>query len=667
MAAAATATAETVRTLKLKPQRREFKIERAGQPNEDGSIPVTFSSEYAVDRWYGREVLSHDPKAVRLDRMNDGGPLLLNHDSRQQVGVVVEGSAKIKGGQGQGNVRFSNSVQGQEIKRDVLEGIRRNMSVGYWIYAGEEERDGNNINFTATDWEPFELSLTPVPADPTIGVGRGLDAFAEEPRFSRENDVVVRSKIPAIAENRSTNTVAENPTAETRASATAGTVTVEQERERAANVIQTEQHRVARIRELCDAFNLDNMAVDFIRNGATIDTVQTEVLKKFREGHKPNAATGTAVTLSEKEQRGYSLSRAIRYLASQDKDTKFADADAGFEREVSQECAKKLRADPRGMYIPTNLRFLAGDEQQRAQAAERALKTTTSGAGGATVATELLASSFIDLLRNAMKTRALGITVLSDLQGNVAIPKQTGAGTLFWVSEASGADVTSADQAFGLVSLSPKTAQASTPFTRQLLAQSSIDIENFVRTDLVTINALGLDLAVINGSGASGQPLGILGQSGITVISSGTNGGALTYGNLVDAETALFNNNIMVSDPAWLTTPGVRGKARKTAKLANTIAEAIWSDDNKMLGYRSEVSNQVPNNLTKGTGTNLHAAILGQWQHAFLGEWGVLDLIADPYSLKKQGIIEVTSFVMVDVAVRYAVAFSVFKDIDPTL
>jgi hypothetical protein len=88
----------------------------------------------------------------------------------------------------------------------------------------------------------------------------------------------------------------------------------------------------------------------------------------------------------------------------------------------------------------------------------------------------------------------------------------------------------------------------------------------------------------------------------------------------------------------------------------------IWPSDNTPYGYRGEFSNQAPSGLTKGGNSDCHAIIFGNWRDLLIGEWGVLELIVDPYRLKKQGVIEVTSFLMVDVALRYPVSFAACLD-----
>jgi HK97 family phage major capsid protein len=158
------------------------------------------------------------------------------------------------------------------------------------------------------------------------------------------------------------------------------------------------------------------------------------------------------------------------------------------------------------------------------------------------------------------------------------------------------------------------------------------------------------------------QPTGILNTSGIGSVALGTNGATITWAALVALETAIAAANADVSTMAYLTTPGQRGTAKVTPKIAG-YPVFLWGDDAKVNGYRAEVSTQVPSTLTKGTAAGICSAwIFGDWSQLILGEWGALEILVDPFRLKKQGMIEVTSFQMVGIAVRYAEAFAAIKD-----
>lgn len=144
---------------------------------EDRTAEVTFSTGAPVTRsdWFtGKkwiEKLSLDPAHVRLGRLNNGAPLLDGHSGfsvrEDQVGVVEPDSARLLKNEARAVVRFSKRASVTDLFNDVRDKIVRNVSVGYIVHKFVEE-DGadNKIPVrTAVDWEPYEISMVPMPAD----------------------------------------------------------------------------------------------------------------------------------------------------------------------------------------------------------------------------------------------------------------------------------------------------------------------------------------------------------------------------------------------------------------------------------------------------------------------------------------------------------------------
>ena len=150
---------------------------------EARTVELAFSSNAdSLSRWYGIEVLSHDPAHVRLDRLNNGGAVLWNHDWDDQRGVINDGTAKIDGdGKGRCVIRLSRNKDGEELLTDMEDGIKRHVSVGYMVHGIKllEERDGVDV-YLVDDWEPYEISIVSVPFDTSVGVGRSAEIPQEE-------------------------------------------------------------------------------------------------------------------------------------------------------------------------------------------------------------------------------------------------------------------------------------------------------------------------------------------------------------------------------------------------------------------------------------------------------------------------------------------------------
>jgi HK97 family phage major capsid protein len=185
---------------------------------------------------------------------------------------------------------------------------------------------------------------------------------------------------------------------------------------------------------------------------------EAQMLQPDRRGVRPVPMADPNIGMNPQEIRQYSLVKAINAAATGDW------RNARLELEASEAVAKRMGITPQGLFVPYD--WMAGEQ--------RDVVKGTATAGGHTVATNLLAQNFIDLLRNRMVLQQAGITVLSGLVGDVAIPRQTGGATAYWVAE-SGAPTESL-QAFDQVTMNPKTLGAFTDMSRRLLKQSSLDV-----------------------------------------------------------------------------------------------------------------------------------------------------------------------------------------------
>jgi|LakMenE18May11ns_1017448.scaffolds.fasta_scaffold9954177_2 HK97 family phage major capsid protein/HK97 family phage prohead protease len=587
-------------------------------------IEFPFSSELPVERWFGNEVLSHRSGAADLARLNDGGALLYNHNVDEIIGVVER--AWMSENRGHARVRFAKTAKADEVFGMVQDGIMRNVSFGYRISEMTETLDDGQPTYTATRWEPFEISLVTVPADPTVGIGRA-DANEKRP-------VVLNRAEPEAPP--APNTEKEIEMSDTDASVTDAGVAA----------ALAERARISAISALGTRHGNADLARTLIDSGKSLDEARAAFLESITGKQEPmTSAPSPEIGLSKTESRSFSFLRALNALANPT-DRRALEA-AAFELECSDAVGSKIGKRAQGIYVPFEV-------------LSRDLTVGTTTAGGHTVATDVMASDFISLLRNRMATAALGARMMSGLVGNVAIPRQTGGATAYWVAE--GSAPTESQQAFDQVTLSPKTVGAFTDISRKLLLQSSVDIEALVRSDLATVLALAIDAAAINGSGSSNQPRGILNVSGIGSVVGGTNGAAPDWADMVDLESAVSSANADVGNLAYLTNAKVRGKLKQTEKASST-GQFVWENGNTVNGYNAAVSNQVPSNLTKGSSSGVCSAIVyGNFSDLLVGMWGTLDLTVDPYSQSTSGTMRVVALQDVDVAVRHAESFAAMVD-----
>ncbi len=364
----------------------------------------------------------------------------------------------------------------------------------------------------------------------------------------------------------------------------------------------------------------------------------------------PDPEETPAIGMSDKEVRQYSLLRAINAKLTGDW------SKAGLEREASLAVEQRVGRPPdaKGFFVPYDWMV----------AERRDLIKGTAAQGGYLVGTEHLAQSFIEMLRNKMVVLQAGARFMGGLVGDIAIPKQTGGATAYWVDPES-ASVTESQQAVDQLALSPNTVGALTDISRKLLLQATPDAEDFVRDDLARVVALAIDLASLHGSGSGAEPTGIANTTGVATVAIGANGGDPTWDHIVDLETEVAQDNADVGALAYITNAKVRGKLKRTMRTATYGDIPIWdpqAGDRPLNGYPVYVTNQVKSNLTKGSGTNLSAIFFGNWADLIIAQWGGLEILVDPYTGGASGAVRIIALQDVDIGVRHPESFSVILD-----
>jgi len=590
---------------------------------KERTITFPFSSETPVTRLYGEEILEHKSDNWDLTRLNDGGPLLFNHNFDRPIGVVEKAYISNEDKRGYAEVRFSKEEFASSIYRDIQDGIIKGVSFGYVVNNMEERSDGK---FYGVDIAVHELSIAPVPADSSVGVSRAAIAAEATETISNmtkeeRSDVSASSDAPVNPKDESmTTTPKEN--LEVRSEAIDG-----------EKLLKAERARIQEITQIAEKYDLRELGQEYISKGKEVSDFNSAVLKDLEPRNQISQASETNATigLTEKETGNFSFLRALNYLANPT-DSRAREA-ASFEIEASEAAAAKLGRTSRGITIP-----------QDVLTAQRDLQTSPGSAGGDVIKTDLLTGSFIDLLRNESACARAGATVLSNLEGNVKIPKQSGAASATWIAE--GAAAAESDQTLTQVSLVPRTVGAYTDVTRKLLLQSSIDIENFVRNDLARVIALKIDLAGLYGSGVANEPLGLKNTVGIGAEAFA--GAVPTFPEVIAMESDLGSANALLGSPCYITNASMRGSLKGTKKDAGS-GEFVWTggQDGEMNGYRAFVSNQVA----------AGDVWFGNFADLLMGFWSGLDLTVDPYTNSTSGTVRIVALQDCDVAVRHPESF----------
>ena len=592
---------------------RSFSLDRAAVDTAARTVSLAFASEEPYDRYWGREILDVQPSAIRMGRIGSGrAPLLVDHDTRDLVGVVESvqiGTDKVA----RAVVRFGSSARAEEILQDVQSGIRANVSVGYMIHKATlvETSDEGPDTYRVTDWEPYEVSIVGVPADPTVGIGRADAA----PTIRRPAPAAVAAISTPEPQTMTTTHEPGAPALNTSADAAA---------ERAAERKRTTE--ALAIGEQFAKYGGKELALRAIESGESLDSLRNKIMNAM------TAAQTTPVAdlgMEPREAQKYSIVRAIRAMVDRDW------SQAGLERAASKTICDRLGIDSAingGFYMPSDV-----------QIAKRDLTVGTSSAGGYLVATNNI--SFIEMLRARARLMALGATTLSGLVGNVTVPKQTAGATGYWLANEATA-ITESQQTLGQLALTPKTVGAYTEMSRLLIMQSSPSVENMVLNDLARVIALAVDLAGFEGSGASGQPTGIAN----TALIGSVTGTSLAWAGVLEFQTDVAGGNALTDSCAYATTPAVAALMMQRARFSSTDTP-LWRGsvlDGEMGGFRATSSTQL----------TAASMIFGDFSQVVVGEWGMLEIAANPYAAFTTAVTGIRAMQSLDIGVRQSAAFS---------
>ncbi|MCA3584652.1 MAG: peptidase U37 [Methylocystis sp.] len=298
------------RNIDLPPLTRAADLLPASIDAAERTIDVVWSTGARVRRnpFFGDpfdEELAMDPRAVRLDRLNAGAPLLKVHDASvldSVIGSVVPGSARIENGRGIARVRFSDRTEVEPLWKDVEAGHIRAVSIGYQVHRFEVTKQaGAPELWRAVDWTPFEISAVPIGADPAAGFR------ADEPLYPC---VVHRADAPSKEKAAMDDAVTDNTETQTRQAAPqpqdrASSAPVIDAETIAARARDKERERVGTIYDLAGRLHLErSFADDLVKRGVTLDAARSEILDKVAtDAEKTRVSPQVSIPLGSRDER----------------------------------------------------------------------------------------------------------------------------------------------------------------------------------------------------------------------------------------------------------------------------------------------------------------------------------------------------------------------------
>lgn len=683
---------------------------------ETREVELAFSSETEVEQWFGIEILDHSPQAVDMSRLAGGGaPLLVDHNWRDQVGVVV--SARIDADKvGRCWVKFSRSQRGEDIFTDVKDKIRQKVSVGYKVLEAKvtETRDGGNVDVvTITRWMPYEVSIVSVPADDTVGIGRaaGFDNPHIDPQNPAGNNP---AHIPNPSKGKRKMKLVEKTVLDARGQMVRAMVDSEdgdkivevlyliagipdenergqkrghrQQRKGAGgsgdddddgegdhvtrSAIEKEiRERNSEIFNMGETYGLQAVASKAVSEGKSVDEARQMLLDAFNE--RGERHMGAKNPTGQKKRDG---AAPLGDGGHQGAEIGMTDAEI---RNYSMFKLIRALAKPQDVALQRAAEFefecsraaaeAYGKEAQGAIIPDDVLRNFMGGQLRALNANQGAANTPVGAItgENLVAHNFYANEFIGLLRNNTTIMRlaRTMPGLVGMVDipkQTGGAtaywigehdDAPETIPTFGQIELKPHTVAAYTDITRRLLKQSTPDAENIVRADLAAAVGAAIDYAGYYGTGADNQPRGLKNYTGINLV-TWTAAQGFSYQKAVEMETEIASDNADVSNMAYVLNARGRGAAKTTPKFVDGASVAG-------AGVLWEPGNTLNGYRTEVTNQLVNNDVFfGNFGDFLIGMWGGLDLTVDPYTLSRKGALRLVVFQDVDFGVRRVESFS---------
>jgi len=591
---------------------REAEIDVGEDEDKKPVVRMSVSSETPVltyvrmgDQWMmAYEILDHNESSIDRSRCSDGLVIQDTHYG-DQIGLIrapIISNKKLGG-----IVEFCAGERAKEIGLDAANGLRRNTSVGYRCdpdkYVMEGQKDGYPV-VRSLSWCPHEASFVNVPADTSVGVGRALNVNEKQTPHTE-------------GEGRQEMTPKEMADLFTRGAKFGVSA------EEVQKLIDADQGRA----------ELDAMIVE--RQASKITELSVPKKEDPTQGQrKTPPIIGGDRHEEEKIARNYSILNVLRRAAGIKTFGFGQKVDCGFEDEINQECRRLGLGSVRGgeFILP------------HAVLANRSF--TVAGTSSATVATNLLTGEFIDALRPKTILEALGVDFRTGWVGNIDISKMTAGATGYWVPE--GGDITDSGATLGTVQGTPHTCGFSVDITRRMLLQSTPAAEMLTRDDILKGMAIMVQTAYFTGTGADGQPSGIISADGVNLPS--VTQGTPTYAELLGFPGDIMADEAESDNQKWVISAAV------WKKLAATFTDGTAKAE-RVLDYTAKTLLGYPYIRSQSVGAK--AAMFGDFTQTMVGIWGAgVDLNVDTASLSKSGGLRLVALQDVDILARHGEALA---------
>ena len=664
-------------------------VEKKDNAEDDGPrrLKVRFADEEPIRMpWGDKEVYGLKKGEFDFNRLNEGAPFLRDHENSIDSAIGVIEKAYVVQRIAYADIRLDTSDEANEYARKVENGILKDVSMGTKINAYERDKsDKEGRTYRITSWTPVEISAVAIGRIQSASVLELNQLESHQPqREAAMSDAVATQAAPAELPAGASVRVIDN--SEELAKAGADATNAANDRVKAVLALgkrfaYAEGERIAS-EVLADGGGEAEFraAIDPKLEAALKEQSTSEGQRQALEQHK--------VGLTQKETDQFSLRKL--YLAMSQPANRRYQEEAAFEIEACSVAREQLQMDnaikvggdhtiPAEILLAPVARTHAVAERVMQQ---NELRLNAVDAAGSLVATDLMAGSYIDILR-ATSVIIGRATQMRGLVGNIDIPRLAASVDPSWRDTAvQNTDHDTDDPTWELVSLRPKKLSVATVVGHTQLVQSTPDVEALIRFDQAYQHGLKVDSAAFNGRGTAAnpdEPEGIINQTGVnevtptgTITNGWTPGGSSNQEQLRSAlirmRTEVAKANGLFPDAGFVLNPNVVGLAMNTVSGAATGMEGFVYDvrtpARPVLAFPVIESTQVPSDLSKGTGRNLSAALFGSLSTVIYGEWGGgYDVLVDPYTQRLKGGVVISTICHADIALRQPKMLAFIKDI----
>lgn len=690
---------------------------QADVQQQNSQVVFSFASEvpYLRHDQFGSyyEILKCEPQYVDTSRLEDGAcQLLLDHDWQRSIGVCKRywfANKKLYA-----SIKFSRSQFAQGIKRDVLDQIRRNVSIGYIVndYKVVEAIDGIKT-IEVTDWQPYQLTICSVPADPTVGFQRSLadttneeldrkDTQMKNAKTNKTDSAELARQTEQVVETKTTDVELENKDLAGEVVETKSEEPPKEAEEDKEKQLENEDQQ----KEVCPKCGKEpcqcveksegeedteekncggEMKPEEKQLEPTAEDLRVALEKSLEADAKEIRELGNIVKDSEAAERFVAEHKTLdqfkTYLKTKDSEkSENSIQDTNKMEKKYFSITKLINAVNNNTVDTESYEYQTNAENQRAlgmkfnereivltredlafNAKSRAFGGTTLGTpqaegGNVLIQNQYLPQYYAPNLRPQLTLDKTGYMDIPSPDGRpIDWPVCTG-GIQAGVYDLDG-ELQAEDMKFTIKQLKPKKIGAMAVLPYSLLLQAAPKADAIVEEDLVKALYQVRDEQAFIGRGlvaASGANPAIYEPNGI-LNTEGVNTVAVpstgfTWRDMLEAENKIREKNIFSDNLAWVMNGETYVELCSTAKnVQNGFVYGFICEDDKIKNFPVYVNNKIP----------AGKVILGDFNQLVVTDFDGLHIMIDPYTGMNKQIIKIAGWMSVDCVVQRPEAFTI--------